>query len=154
MDTILELAAEYGLWVIEDCAQAQGAMYKGRPVGSMGHAAAFSFCQDKIMTTAGEGGMLTTNDSDLWQRAWSFKDHGKNYDAVYNSEHEPGFRWLHDSFGTNWRMTEVQSAMGQIMLNKVPRWVEIRRQHAATLSTHLSGVAALRIPEPPPHCHH
>jgi len=154
MDTILDLAAEYGLCVIEDCAQAQGAMYKGRPVGSMGHAAGFSFCQDKIMTTAGEGGMLTTNDSELWQRAWSFKDHGKNYNAAYNREHEPGFRWLHDSFGTNWRMTEVQSAIGRIMLTKVPRWVQIRRQHAATLSTHLSGVAALRIPKPPPHCYH
>lgn len=154
MDPILELAAEYGLYVIEDCAQAQGAMYKGRPVGSLGHAAAFSFCQDKIMTTGGEGGMLTTNDSDLWQRAWSFKDHGKNYAAVNNHQHGPGFRWLHDSFGTNWRMTEMQSAMGRIMLRKVPRWVEIRRQHAAALTSELSGIPALRVLSPPSHSHH
>jgi dTDP-4-amino-4,6-dideoxygalactose transaminase len=154
MDPILEVAAEYGLYVIEDCAQAQGALYKGRPVGSMGHAAAFSFCQDKIMTTAGEGGMLTTNDPDLWDRAWSFKDHGKSYASVYHREHEPGFRWLHDSFGTNWRMTEMQSAMGRVILQKVPRWIETRRRHAALLSSRLSDVAALRIPEPPAHCQH
>jgi len=154
MDPILELAAEYDLYVVEDCAQAQGALYKGRPVGSMGHAAAFSFCQDKIMTTAGEGGMLTTNDPNLWERAWSFKDHGKSYAAVYHREHGPGFRWLHDSFGTNWRMTEMQSAMGRVILQKVPRWVEIRRTHAALLSSRLSDLAALRIPEPPPDCHH
>src|SRR6202158_1830036 len=111
MDEILQLAAEYDLRVIEDCAQAQGAMYKGRPVGSFGHVAAFSFCQDKIMTTAGEGGMLTTNDPEVWERAWSFKDHGKSYDAVYNRNHREGFRWLHESFGTNWRMTEIQAAL-------------------------------------------
>jgi dTDP-4-amino-4,6-dideoxygalactose transaminase len=154
MDPILELAEKHGLWVIEDCAQAQGAIYKGRPVGSIGHAAAFSFCQDKIMTTAGEGGMFTTNDTNLWQRAWSFKDHGKSYDAVYHRDHEPGFRWLHESFGTNWRMTEIQSAMGRIILRKVPRWVEIRRRHAAVLVARLSKLAALRVPQPPPHSHH
>ncbi len=154
MDPILDLAAEFGLYVIEDCAQAQGATYKGRPVGSMGHAAAFSFCQDKIMTTAGEGGMLTTNDSDLWQVAWSFKDHGKSYDAVYNRQHAPGFRWLHDSFGTNWRMTEMQSAMGRVSLRKVRRWVDVRRQHAALLTSRLAGIPALRIAQPPAQYHH
>jgi len=154
MDSILDLAAEYGLYVIEDCAQAQGATYKGRPVGSMGHAAAFSFCQDKIMTTGGEGGMLATNDSDLWRRVWSFKDHGKNYESVYQREHKPGFRWLHDSFGTNWRMTEMQSAMGRIILKKVPRWVQKRREHAAMLTSRLAGVAGLRIPQPPAHLYH
>ena len=104
MDSIMELADRHGIKVIEDCAQANGATYKGRPVGGLGHVAAFSFCQDKIITTGGEGGMLTTNDRALWERAWSFKDHGKNWDSVYNRKHEPGFRWLHDSFGTNWRM--------------------------------------------------
>jgi dTDP-4-amino-4,6-dideoxygalactose transaminase len=154
MDPILDLAADYGLYVIEDCAQAQGATYKGRPVGSMGHAAAFSFCQDKIMTTGGEGGMLTTNDPYFWQRAWSFKDHGKNYDAVYNRERQPGFRWLHESFGTNWRMTEMQSAMGRVILRKIPRWVQKRRQHAAMLTSRLSSVPGLRIPQPPSHTYH
>jgi len=154
MDAILKLASENDLKVIEDCAQAQGAMYKGRPVGSMGDAAAFSFCQDKIMTTGGEGGMLTTNHSGVWERAWSYKDHGKNYQSVYNGEHGSGFRWLHDSFGTNWRLTEMQSAMGRVLLKKVPGWVETRRRNADRLTSYLSQVPGLRIPTPPPSCHH
>jgi len=154
MDEIMQLAAEHDLRVIEDCAQAQGAMYKGRPVGSLGHVAAFSFCQDKIMTTAGEGGMLTTNDPEVWERAWSFKDHGKSYDAVYNRPHEEGFRWLHESFGTNWRMTEMQSALGRVALTKIPRWVETRRRHADMLTSALSGVPGLRVPKVPDSVHH
>ena len=154
MDEILNLAAEYDLRVIEDCAQAQGAKYKGRPVGSLGHVAAFSFCQDKIMTTGGEGGMLTTNNPEVWERAWSFKDHGKSHDAVYNHEHGEGFRWLHESFGTNWRMTEMQAALGRVALAKVPRWVETRRRHANTLTKALSGLPSLRIPTVPDSVHH
>jgi dTDP-4-amino-4,6-dideoxygalactose transaminase len=154
MDEILRLAAEHDLRVIEDCAQAQGAMYKGRPVGSLGDVAAFSFCQDKIMTTAGEGGMLTTNNPELWERAWSFKDHGKSYDAVYNREHGEGFRWLHESFGTNWRMTEMQAALGRVALKKVPRWVETRRRHANTLTKALSRLPGLRIPTPQDGAYH
>jgi dTDP-4-amino-4,6-dideoxygalactose transaminase len=146
MEEILNLAAEYDLRVIEDCAQAQGAMYKGRPVGSLGDVAAFSFCQDKIMTTGGEGGMLTTNDSAAWERAWSFKDHGKSYDAVYRRKHDEGYRWLHESFGTNLRMTEMQAALGRVALTKVPRWVEARRRHANTLTKALSGLSGLRVP--------
>lgn len=149
MDSILDLAAEYDLRVIEDCAQAQGAMYKGRPVGSFGDAAAFSFCQDKIMTTAGEGGMLVTNSRNIWERAWSFKDHGKSHDATYNCEHPPGFRWLHESFGTNWRMTEIQAAIGRVALKKVPRWIEIRRRRAAILTSRFSLLPGLRVPQPP-----
>ena len=154
MDEILALASEYDLKVIEDCAQAQGASYKGKHVGSMGHAAAFSFCQDKIMTTAGEGGMLVTNDSEIWERAWSFKDHGKNYQSVYKGQHAPGFRWLHDSFGTNWRMTEVQSAIGRVLLKKVPQWVKIRRANANILTQAFSGVEGLRITSPPDDLYH
>jgi dTDP-4-amino-4,6-dideoxygalactose transaminase len=154
MDPILALAAQQGLKVIEDCAQAQGAKYKGRAVGSMGDAAAFSFCQDKIMTTAGEGGMLVTNDSELWQRAWSFKDHGKNYDSVYKGDHARGFRWLHDSFGTNWRMTEVQSAIGRVALRKVPDWVTTRRANAAVLADAFSKFDGLRITQPDPEIYH
>ncbi|MGP1613939.1 MAG: DegT/DnrJ/EryC1/StrS family aminotransferase, partial [Pollutimonas bauzanensis] len=107
MDPIMALASEHGLYVIEDCAQAHGAQYKGRSVGSIGHIGAWSFCQDKIMTTGGEGGMATTNDRALWSRMWSLKDHGKSWDAIYQREHKPGFRWLHESFGTNWRMMET-----------------------------------------------
>ncbi len=150
MDPILALAAEHRLKVIEDCAQAQGATYKGRPVGSMGDAAAFSFCQDKIMTTAGEGGMLVTNDSALWERAWSFKDHGKNYNTVHQPSHAAGFRWLHDSFGTNWRMTEVQSAIGRIALRKLTGWLQKRRANAAILTEAFSRLNGLRL-TPPDH---
>lgn len=154
MDPILELAGEHGLAVIEDCAQAHGAIYKGRQVGSLSHIAAFSFCQDKILTTGGEGGMITTDDEQLWQRAWSYKDHGKSYDAVYRRDHAPGFRWLHESFGTNWRMTEMQASLGRQVLRKLPEWVAMRRKHAAHLTEGLGGVSALRIPEPPASIEH
>ncbi len=119
MDPIMSLADGFGLAVVEDCAQAHGASNKGRPVGSMGHINAFSFCQDKIMTTGGEGGMVTTNDEQLWRRAWAYKDHGKNYDLAYTNEPQAGFRWLHESFGTNWRLTEMQSALGRQMIRKL-----------------------------------
>ncbi|HKD79596.1 MAG TPA: DegT/DnrJ/EryC1/StrS aminotransferase family protein [Candidatus Angelobacter sp.] len=154
MDPILDLARERGLKVVEDCAQAHGAMYRGRPVGSLGDAAAFSFCQDKIMTTAGEGGMVTTNSYDLWQRMWSYKDHGKNYDKVYGPRRSPGFRWLHDSFGTNWRLSEVQSAVGRIALGKLPQWLATRRRHAAKLTEHFSKIRGLRVPVVPEHMSH
>src|SRR5690606_37344782 len=107
MDGIMALAAKHNLVVIEDCAQAHGALYRGKPVGTIGHIGAWSFCQDKIITTGGEGGMVTTNDEVLWKRMWAYKDHGKSWDAVYNRQNPPGFRWLHESFGTNWRMTEM-----------------------------------------------
>jgi dTDP-4-amino-4,6-dideoxygalactose transaminase len=129
MDPIMQLAEEKGLYVIEDCAQAHGAKYKGKSAGSIGHISAWSFCQDKIMTTGGEGGMVTTNDEALWKKMWSYKDHGKNYDSVYNKQHPPGFRWLHDSFGTNWRMMEMQAVLGRIQLTRMPEWTEKRTQN-------------------------
>lgn len=154
MDPIMDLAHQHGLYVIEDCAQAHGATYKGRPVGSLGHVAAFSFCQDKIMTTAGEGGMLTTNDTQLWEKAWAFKDHGKSYDAVYRREHPPGFRWLHESFGTNWRLTEVQSAIGRLQLAKLPEWNLIRSRNVQMLNDALSDIDAVKLTLPPDFIRH
>lgn len=148
MDGILSLAREYDIKVIEDCAQAHGARYKGRPVGSMGDIGVFSFCQDKIITTGGEGGMLTTNDPELWARAWAFKDHGKSFDAVYNRQHPRGFRWLHESFGTNWRLTEMQSAIGRIQLRRLDDWVATRRHYAALLNEAFSTLPALRLTLP------
>lgn len=127
MDPIITLAQKHGIYVIEDCAQAHGAMYKGRSVGSIGDIGAWSFCQDKIMTTGGEGGMVTTNSKDLWAKMWSYKDHGKNYESVYEKKHPPGFRWVHDSFGTNWRMTEVQATIGRVQLRHMKEWSEKRR---------------------------
>src|SRR5579864_9353084 len=149
MDPIMEMSRSRGLKVIEDCAQAHGATYNGRPIGSLGDVAAFSFCQDKIMTTGGEGGMLTTNDRSIWERAWSFKDHGKSYDAVYNRAHPPGFRWLHESFGTNWRLTEMQSAIGRVLLGKLQKSVEIRRRNAGILSRGFLPIPGLRVTKPP-----
>lgn len=148
MDPIMDLAARHGLFVIEDCAQAHGALYKGRPVGSLGHAAAFSFCQDKVMTTGGEGGMLVTNDRSTWRKAWSYKDHGKCYREVFEKNHQPGFRWLHTGFGTNWRMTEMQAAIGRTQLRKLDDWHQRRLDNAAILDAELRGIPALRVPEP------
>ena len=154
MDPIIELAREHGLKVIEDCAQAHGASYKGRPVGCLGDAAAFSFCQDKIMSTGGEGGMLTTNDDELWERAWSFKDHGKDHDAAHRQQTSTGFRWLHDSFGTNWRLTEMQAAIGRSLLAKLPGQLDLRRRNANILSQRFSALPALRVTIPPEEISH
>lgn len=154
MDSIIELAKANGLKIIEDCAQAHGATYKGRLVGSFGDIAAFSFCQDKIMTTGGEGGMVTTNDEELWSRMWSFKDHGKSYDAVFNRKHPIGFRWLHESFGSNYRMTEMQAAIGRIQLKKLPQWIEQRRKNADVLTQCFSELPVLRVTLPPVHVGH
>ncbi|MEZ4599282.1 MAG: DegT/DnrJ/EryC1/StrS aminotransferase family protein [Syntrophotaleaceae bacterium] len=154
MDSIMALAAKHRIKVVEDCAQAHGALYKGRKVGSMGHVGAFSFCQDKIMTTGGEGGMLTTDDDDLWECAWSYKDHGKSRQAVFDQGHPPGFRWLHESFGTNLRMTEIQAALGRVVLRKLPDWVALRRRNAAILDELFSDLQGLRICVPPPHLTH
>ena len=154
MDESVALARERNIKVVEDCAQAHGASYKGRPIGSLGDVAAFSFCQDKIMTTAGEGGMVTTNSADLWNAMWSLKDHGKCYEAVHNREHPPGFRWLHESFGTNWRLTEIQSAIGRLQLRKLPQWVKTRREHAARLTACFKELPGLRVTIPPKHAGH
>ena len=154
MDPIMAFAADQRLVVIEDCAQAHGAAYKHRPVGSLGHVGTFSFCQDKIMTTGGEGGMLVTNDETLWERAWSFKDHGKSYNTVFNEPHTPGFRWLHDSFGTNWRLTEIQSALGRQLLRKLPDRVKRRQHLASVLNSSLKNCPGLRIAVPPKYIQH
>ena len=133
MDAIMALAEQHNLYVIEDCAQAHGTRYKGRSVGSIGHVGAWSFCQDKIMTTGGEGGMVTTNDEQLWRKMWAYKDHGKSYAAVYETEHPAGYRWLHESFGTNWRMTEMQAVIGRIQLARMDDWTAKRTANAQAI---------------------
>jgi dTDP-4-amino-4,6-dideoxygalactose transaminase len=154
IDPILDLAAQYGLKVIEDCAQAHGARYKGKPVGGLGDVGAFSFCQDKIISTGGEGGMLVTNDARVWNQAWSYKDHGKSYAAVYQKSHAPGFRWLHESIGTNWRMTEFQAAIGRVQLAKLPLWHASRRRNASILTQYFQRIASLRVQQPPDYIDH
>ena len=146
MDPIMALASEHNLYVIEDCAQAHGARYKGRSVGSIGHIGAWSFCQDKIMTTGGEGGMVTTNDRTLWSKMWSLKDHGKSWEAIYEHEHPPGFRWLHESFGTNWRMMEMQAAIGRIQLKRMPEWSKTRLKYSEQIWDAAREISVLRAP--------
>ncbi|HIF9538806.1 TPA: DegT/DnrJ/EryC1/StrS family aminotransferase [Photobacterium damselae] len=154
MDDIMALAKVHNLYVIEDCAQAHGAKYKGRSVGSIGHVGAWSFCQDKIMTTGGEGGMVTTNDKTLWERMWSYKDHGKNYDAIYHRDHAPGFRWLHESFGTNWRMLEMQAVIGRIQLTKMADWTAKRQANGKMIDESVLNLNVVRFVEIPSYIEH
>lgn len=155
MEAILAMAKTHGLAVIEDCAQAHGARIRGRMVGSWGDVGAWSFCQDKIITTGGEGGMVTTNDRASWSRMWSYKDHGKSWDAVYERQHPPGYRWLHDSVGTNWRMLEVQSVIGRIQLTRMAEWTRRRTENALRIAAVCDRHAAVvRAPRPAPHLTH
>lgn len=154
MDGMMELADEFGLYVVEDCAQAHGAKYKGRPVGSIGHIGCWSFCQDKIMTTGGEGGMVTTNNQIFWSKMWSYKDHGKSWCSIYEKDHPPGFRWLHDSFGTNWRMTEIQAAIGRIQLKRMFGWSDKRQTNASRIWEAAKYYKGLRVPEVPFYVEH
>lgn len=154
MDGFRELADELGVFLIEDCAQAHGARYGGRSVGAIGDIGCWSFCQDKIMTTGGEGGMVTTNSRELWSKMWSYKDHGKSWEAVYERKHPPGFRWLHESFGTNWRMTEMQAVIGRIQLEKMQDWHEKRKRNAQAIWETAYQLPGLRVPEVPREVEH
>ncbi|MEJ6533230.1 DegT/DnrJ/EryC1/StrS aminotransferase family protein [Pseudoalteromonas lipolytica] len=154
MDDIMALSEQHGFYVIEDCAQAHGAKYKGKSVGTIGHIGAWSFCQDKIMTTGGEGGMVTTNSKELWCKMWSYKDHGKSFDAIYNREHPPGFRWLHESFGTNWRMTEMQAVIGRIQLTRMSDWTAKRRAYGKELDKVASEFNSIRLVNVPDYIEH
>jgi len=151
MDPIMTLADKHDLKVIEDCAQAHGALYKGRRVGSIGHIGAWSFCQDKIVTTGGEGGMVTTNDEALWRLMWAYKDHGKSYEVIYERPHPQGYRWVHESFGTNWRMTEMQAAIGRIQIRRMHDWTVKRSSHAMSIKLALMPFSCeggvVRVPE-------
>lgn len=146
MEPIMALAGEYGLKVIEDCAQATGALIDGRSVGTFGDIGTWSFCQDKIITTGGEGGAVTTNDRSLWSKIWSDKDHGKSWEAMYSRQHPPGFRWVHDSFGTNGRMLEIQGAIGRIQLRRMAEWTKRRTQNASRIAEACAGFPVVRVP--------
>lgn len=148
MSGIAALAAEHDLKVIEDCAQAHGARIGGRMVGTFGHVGAWSFCQDKIITTGGEGGMATTDDRDLWSRMWSYKDHGKSWHAVYEKQHPLGFRWLNESFGTNWRMLEMQAAVGRIQLRRMTESTARRTAIAQAIAAVAVKSPVVRVPMP------
>lgn len=142
-----EICSSYGLFLIEDCAQAHGALYNGRPVGSFGDASSFSFCTDKIMSTGGEGGMALFKNKSVWAEAWAIKDHGKMPPDFMPQNIAPAgeFRYLHRSFGSNFRMTEMQAAIGRAQLRKLPKWLEQRRANAETLASAVSGLPGIRV---------
>lgn len=149
MDEIGALAEAHGLRIIEDCAQAHGAMLRGRPAGGFGDAAAFSFCTDKIISTGGEGGLLVLKDEAAWARAWAFKDHGKHPAAIAGGAQDGRFRWLHSSLGSNYRLTELQAAIGLRQLAKLPHWLKIRGENAQRLNDRLADTDAVRRTLPP-----
>ena len=146
MDEISQIAIKNGIFIIEDCSQAHGAKYKGKSVGSIGDIGCWSFCQDKIMTTGGEGGMVTTNSEKLWKKMWSYKDHGKNYDLAHSRSPSNVYRYIHDSFGTNWRMTEMQAAIGLIQLRKMDDWHKQRNKNAHQIWSAAKKCKGLRVP--------
>ena len=148
LEEIIEWCHSKNIYVIEDCAQAHGAKYKGKYVGTMGDINAWSFCQDKIMTTGGEGGMVTTNNYEFFKKAWSYKDHGKNYDKVFNTSTMGFFKFIHDSLGTNWRMTEMQASIGIDALNHLEEWIKKRRDNANIFNETLKDLKLIRLTIP------
>lgn len=149
MAAITDFARRHKVAIVEDCAQAHGAEIDGRRVGSFGDAAAFSFCQDKILTTGGEGGMLTTNREDLFESAWRYKDHGKA-PTLRTGPRTPGgsFRYVHDTFGSNCRLSEMQSAVGRVQLRRLPEWLQARQSNASRLAAACEESGLLRVPKP------
>ena len=131
LDPILKFVKKNKVYLIEDCSQAHGAIYKHKKVGSFGDISTWSFCQDKIISTGGEGGMISTSKKKLWSRLWSLKDHGKNYKSVFYKKHKTGFRWLHDNLGSNYRMTEMQAVIGREQLKSLDEQIKRRNLMAS-----------------------
>ncbi len=154
LDRIQAVCRHHGIAFIEDCAQAHGASFKGIKVGCMGDMGVFSFCQDKIMTTGGEGGLLVTNNDKIRDLVWSLKDHGKGYTESASSTPGASFKWLVKRFGTNCRMTEIQAAIGRVLLRKLDRWVKQRHEYADLLNEAFSTVPGLRTTIPPDYIYH
>ena len=130
LDPILTFVKKNKLFLIEDCSQAHGAIYKGKKVGSFGDMSTWSFCQDKIISTGGEGGLISTNNKKLWLKLWSLKDHGKNYKTLFHKKHKIGFKWLHEDLGSNYRMTEIQAGIGREQLKLLDSQIKKRNSIA------------------------
>ncbi|MVZ98254.1 DegT/DnrJ/EryC1/StrS aminotransferase family protein [Sphingorhabdus sp. IMCC26285] len=147
MRALTQLCDDHDLFLIEDCAQAHGAVYDGKMVGSFGDASSFSFCTDKIMSTGGEGGMILFADKSAWSKAWAIKDHGKvPPEEMPQNIAPPGeFRYVHQSFGTNFRMTEMQAAIGRVQLKKLPKWLAQRRANAHCLSEAVADIPGVIV---------
>jgi dTDP-4-amino-4,6-dideoxygalactose transaminase len=154
LEEICNYCREKGIYIIEDCAQSHGAKYRGKSVGTWGDINAWSFCQDKIITTGGEGGMVTMNCPHLFRKAWSLKDHGKDYDTVFNKQHPPGFRWLHKNIGTNWRMMPIQAVIGIQALDLLDSWVDHRRKIAHIYNETLKDLSGVRLTIPDTDIYH
>src|SRR5215813_5124150 len=136
MDPVMELAARRGLWVLEDAAEAHGSTYRNRPIGSIGQAASFSFYANKIITT-GEGGMITTNDAEIARLGRRLRDH-----AFSDERH-----FWHKYLGFNYRMTNLQAAIGLAQTERLQELVEVRRTNARRYTKMLSSrVAGLTLP--------
>ena len=148
MIEICELAKSHNIKVVEDCAQAHGAMINNKNVGTFGDISSWSFCQDKIISTGGEGGMLSTNNKNIFEEIRSYRDHGKNFDALTRFSSSREFKYIHESFGTNYRLSEMQSCIGRIQLRKLKSWTERRTQNAKILIETLKELRNIRIPLP------
>lgn len=134
MDEIMNIAKENNLFVVEDCAQVHGGLYRGKKAGTFGDAGAFSFCQSKSFTTGGEGGMVVTDNEDLMWQCRSFRDHG--YDVrkrMSMLELEGKLPYIHMMVGYNYRMTEMQSAIGIKELERFDSWNLPRRQRNGSI---------------------
>ena len=148
MDSICKIAKKNRLYLIEDCSQAHGAQINGRSVGSFGDVATWSFCQDKIISTGGEGGMLTTNSLEIYQKVWSFRDHGKTLSGIELAKESREFSFIHENFGSNFRLTEIQSALGRIQLSKITQTNQIRTRNANILYEKIHKIPSIRVPIP------
>tara|TARA_B100000900_G_scaffold400922_1_gene405044 strand:- start:5727 stop:6899 length:1173 start_codon:yes stop_codon:yes gene_type:complete len=149
MPSIIKFAKHNKLFVIEDCAQAHGARIAGKSVGSFGDINAWSFCNDKIMTTGGEGGMITTNNPSLFKKAASFNNHGKNLTKFFDLSDKKisMFPYIHDSLGLNYRMTEMQSAIGNIQLSRIQKWNQIRNRNAEVIINKIKNLNIVKVPK-------
>ena len=144
MDEIMTIANHHDLFVIEDCAQAHGAKYKGKPVGSIGHIGCWSFCQDKIITTGGEGGMVTTNNVELAEKLRLFRSHGMVRDVDPHT-------WLYnaETLGYNYRLTDIQAALGLSQLHRLDSFISQRNEIAERYRELLSDLPITLPPAAP-----
>ena len=145
---IAALAKTYNLDLIEDCSQAHGAKFEDKFVGTFSDISTWSFCNDKIISTGGEGGMISSRNSEYFQKIWSYRDHGKDKNLVENKSYFSSYNWLHNNLGSNIRMTEMQSAIGRLQLSKLENWIEKRKNNAQIFISYLSEINSVRLPLP------
>ena len=154
MKEIIKISKKNKIKIIEDCSQAHGAKIDSNKVGSFGDVSVWSFCNDKIMSTLGEGGMISTNNKKIYEIAWSLKDTGKNFKKFYKKNKNIGFQWLHDSIGTNARLTEIQSFSGLFQLKYLDTMLQQRKQNANYIINRLKKFTFLKFPILPKNYHH